>query len=171
MRRVHVTGNAGAGKTTLAGKLAALLGVDLIGLDRVVWREGWRPAPPEERRRAEDEIARRPAWVVDGVSSTIRSAADTIVFLDVPRRVSLARCARRNWRYLFRSRPELPARCPEVLIVPTLVRVIWQFPARMRPRILADMRAAQGRKQLVHITSQAQVQDFLTSVQRAARPG
>jgi hypothetical protein len=57
----------------------------------------------------------------------VRESADLIVFLDYPRWVSFWRCAKRNWRYLFRSRPGLPENCPEIRIVPTLIRIIWQL--------------------------------------------
>lgn len=40
MRRILVTGNAGSGKSTLAAQLGELLGLDVVGLDRVVWRLG-----------------------------------------------------------------------------------------------------------------------------------
>ena len=126
--RIHVTGNAGAGKTTLARRLEKELGIQAICLDRVVWKSGWLKASAEERRTALMAIMRRPAWIVEGVSKEVRDAADLVVYLDVPRRVCFWRCAKRNWRYLFKSRPELPAGCPEWRIIPVLVRIIWRFP-------------------------------------------
>ena len=42
MRRILVTGNAGSGKSTLAARLGGLLGLDVVGLDRVVWQPGWQ---------------------------------------------------------------------------------------------------------------------------------
>ena len=161
MRRVLVTGNAGSGKTTLAAALGAQLELEVIGLDRVVWRPRWQKAPPEERRAAEAEIAARPAWVVDGVSRTILAAADLVVFLDLPRPVCLWRGVRRCLRSLFRSRPELPERCPEILILPHLVRLIWRFPVQTRPGILAG---AQGRR-FVHLQSAAEVRTLLAAVE------
>lgn len=160
MRRVLVTGNAGSGKTTLAAALGARLGLEVIGLDRVVWRPGWQKAPPEERRAAEAEIAARPAWVVDGVSRTILAAADLVVFLDLPRPVCLWRALRRSLPHLLRSRPELPERCPEILILPHLVRLIWRFPTQTLPGILAGV---QGRR-FVHLRSAAEVRALLAAV-------
>lgn len=81
-------------------------------------------------------LVERETWVIEGVSSDVQSQADAIVFLDVPRWVSFVRVTKRNWRYLFRSRPDLPPGCPELLIVPTLCRIIWRFPKDIRPRIL-----------------------------------
>jgi hypothetical protein len=72
------------------------------------------------------------------VSDDVMQSADVVVFLDVPRRVSAWRAARRNVRYLFRTRPGMPPRCPEILVVPKLARLIWHLPSRVRPRILRE---------------------------------
>lgn len=137
--RIHVTGNAGAGKSTFAKKLADELNLPFYTLDEIVWGPGWQKIPTEERRAKEMEIAEQPQWVVDGVSPIFREHADAIIFLDVPRRVCFYRCAKRNLPYLFRSRPGLPENCPEWKIVPTLVNIIWNFPRLAGATILKDM--------------------------------
>ena len=73
------------------------------------------------------------------------------MFLDLPRRLCFLRAMKRNARYLYRSRPELPPRCPEILIVPTLIRIIWNFPAKIRPRILAQAIHFEGSQDFFHI--------------------
>lgn len=163
MRRINVTGNAGAGKSTLARTLSRLLSIELVHLDRIVWQPGWRKTPHAERAILERQVLTRPCWIVDGVSPAVREAADTIIFLDFPRRTVAWRCAKRNWRYLFRSRPELPANCPELSILPTLARLIWRFPRFAKPAILADFSRWQGHKTLVHIRSQTQLEAFLSN--------
>src|SRR5579884_1511206 len=136
--RILVTGNAGAGKTTMADALGQALGLPVHGLDRVVWQPGWQKTAPAQRRRAlEQLIASSDEWIIEGVSQIVMEAADTIIFLDVPRHVCLWRCAKRNRHYLFRSRPDLPERCPEILIIRELLSIIWNFPAQVRPSIVA----------------------------------
>jgi adenylate kinase family enzyme len=109
-----------------------------------------------------EELLRRvsqpTAWLVEGVSAIIRQRADLIVFLDVPRPVCLWRCMKRNWRYLFRSRPELPEDCPEYLIFPSLVKMIWQFPAVVGARIHTE--AGQSSRYVV-IRSRVELQNWL----------
>jgi len=145
--RILVTGNAGAGKTTLANALGRALGLPVHGLDRVVWQPGWKKTAQAQKQQAlERLIASSDDWVIEGVSQTVMEAADTIILLDVPRHICLWRCAKRNRRYLFRSRQDLPERCPEILIIPKLVSIIWNFPARVRPSILAHMEHNKGKK-------------------------
>jgi len=139
--RIHVTGNAGSGKTTLSHEIGVALGLPVYGLDKIVWRPGWVKTPPDERRVLEDALIAEPAWVIDGVSERVRRAADIVIFLDVGPWPCLTRCLRRNLPYLFTGRPDLPEHCPEILILPDLIRLIRNFPRKVRPMILADFAA------------------------------
>jgi adenylate kinase family enzyme len=161
MPRIHVTGNAGVGKSTLAARIAALVDAPLFGLDEIVWKPGWKKSGSDERTPKEQALCAQPSWVIDGVSRLVRESADTIVFLDYPRRISFWRCARRNWRYLFKSRPGLPPGCPEIRIVPALARIIWRFPTTVRPTLLAEFDEWKGQKTLVHIRSDAELSEFM----------
>lgn len=136
MKRILVTGNAGSGKSTLAKRIADRLCLPRHSLDGIVWQAKWKKTPQAEREERIQNLVLKDAWVIDGVSSHVQAVADVVIFLDVPRRVSFWRVTKRNWEFLFRSRPELPPGCSEVLIIPTLIKIIWHFPKRIRPRIL-----------------------------------
>lgn len=164
MKRILITGNAGSGKTTLARRVAERLDLPCSSLDTVVWRSGWKKTPPEERAEMIREMIRPGAWVIDGVSPEVQEAADTVVFLDVPRRISFRRVCVRNWRYLFRSRPELPPGCPEILIIPTLCRIIWNFPRTVRPRILRQAAEAEATQRFHHLRTGEDVERFLAEL-------
>ena len=164
MQRIHITGNAGSGKTTLARKLGEITRLEVHGLDAVVWQPGWQRTPLEQRRELEHELIAPETWIIEGVSSIVRDAADTVIFLDVSPWRATWRCTKRNLPYLFRSRPGLPENCPEIKIVWPLLRIIWKFNGLVRPMILKDFAAHNG-KQYFHIRNENDLEQFMAQLQ------
>lgn len=165
--RILVTGNAGSGKSTLARWLGAALDLPVHGLDRVVWQAGWQLTPLAQRDAALRQLASGTAWVIDGVSRIIEAQADLVVFLDVKPALCTWRCARRNLRYLFRSRPGLPANCPEILIIPQLLKIIWRFDRDVRPNILRRAADAPPGRRYLHLRTPGEVAGLLAAAQVA----
>jgi hypothetical protein len=151
----------------MAKKLGLLLGVDVYGLDKIVWQEGWATRPSKERRRLEEELYHNSAWVIEGVSSVVRESADVIVFLDFSRSECYWCCLQRNWRYLFKSRPELPAHCPEIKILPKLIKMIWQFPCQSRPRIISGH--DNKNQTFVALSSNKDIESYLEEIRHNKR--
>ncbi len=155
--RIFITGNAGAGKTTLAKALGAQLSVPAVHLDQIIWQPYWQKTSDHARSEAIEQITQSDKWIIEAVSEVVRTKADLTIFLDVPRYICLLRCAKRNLPYLFRSRPELPAHCPEILIVPRLLKIIWNFPNLVRRRLVfeadhsTNIRIATNREQVDNI--------------------
>jgi adenylate kinase family enzyme len=144
-RRVLIVGCAGAGKTTVAVRLAGLLGLPVIHLDCEYWRPGWRHTPPDEWQSRVEELVRREDWVMDGnYGGTLErrlTRADAVVFLDLPRLICLRRVVLRSLRYLGRSRPDLPPGCPERLEWQFLLWV-WNYGRRSRGRVIRLLAAS-----------------------------
>jgi len=161
MQRILATGNAGSGKTSLAHLLAIQNDLPYFGLDSIVWKPGWVKTPGPERQEKELAIINNPAWVIDGVSLTALDAAEIVIFLDYPRYKCLWRALLRNLPYLFHSRPGLPEGCPEISVVPTLLRIIWRFPKHVRPKILAA--CCEANKYILHIRNNDDLKRFLAS--------
>jgi adenylate kinase family enzyme len=103
VRRVSVVGTSGAGKSTLAAELARRLGASCVELDSVYHQAGWVPLPAAEYRARVAEAAAGECWVIDGNYSAVRdivwARADTVVWLDLPRRTVMRRII---WRTLRR---------------------------------------------------------------------
>jgi adenylate kinase family enzyme len=66
MKKVAVFGNAGAGKSTLAKRLAELTRLPLYPLDMIQFRAGGGEVPREEYLKAHAELLEREAWIIDG---------------------------------------------------------------------------------------------------------
>jgi len=99
-----MVGNAGSGKSTLGRALARRLDVPYVELDAIFHQPNWTPLPAEDFRARVAAIADGDGWVIDGNYSVVRdlvwARADTIVWLDPPRRIVMRRIV---WRTLRRS--------------------------------------------------------------------
>ncbi|HEX5094106.1 MAG TPA: toxin [Burkholderiales bacterium] len=100
LARVVVVGTSGAGKTTLARRLAEILGSEHVELDSLHWGPGWTPRP--EFVATVRAAAERPRWVIDGNYAAVRDIlwrrSTALVWLDFSLTRVLARALRRTAR-------------------------------------------------------------------------
>jgi adenylate kinase family enzyme len=102
VRRVSVVGNSGAGKSALARRIAAALGVPYVELDAINHLPDWVPIDPDEFVARLDELTQGEGWVVDGnyrtvvVEGPVWKRADTVVWLDLPRRTVMRQLTART---------------------------------------------------------------------------
>lgn len=100
VQRISVVGNSGSGKTTLAAELAAAMAIPHLELDSVFHQPNWEPLPREEFRAAVGSFAAGDSWVIDGNYSAVQdivwARADTVAWLDPPRRRVMRRLVRRT---------------------------------------------------------------------------
>ena len=129
MKRILVTGNAGAGKSTVSRQISELLNIHVYGLDKIVWRSRWQRTSLSQCRSKVTRVLERNQWIVDGVCLRAIKTADVIIFLDLPRYRCYWQAFKRSLRYLFKSRPDLPPRCPEILIIGYLIN--WTLDKRV----------------------------------------
>jgi len=119
MQRILVIGSPGAGKSTLAHKLARHTGLPLYHLDKLFWLPGWVERDRDEGRAELAGVLAQQRWIIDGnYGSTLPvrlERADTVVWLDYPTHLCLARVFKRWWQYRGRARPDMTEGCPENL--------------------------------------------------------
>ncbi len=139
VRRVAIIATAsGCGKTTFGRELAARLGVPFVELDAIHWQAGWTELDATELLRRVEPIVTGDAWVIDGsyrmkLGDLVLDAADTVVWLDLPRRVWLPR-ARDEDRASADEPPGAVERQPRVVSqrLPRPGSLSW--PTRSAPR-------------------------------------
>lgn len=56
MNKVAVFGNAGGGKSTLRKRLAEIIGLPMIALDRLKYKAGGGEVPYEDYKAAHDQL-------------------------------------------------------------------------------------------------------------------
>jgi adenylate kinase family enzyme len=90
VERVLILGSPGAGKSTLARRLAERTGLPVIHLDAEYWQPGWVEPEPAAWAGTVSRLVERPRWIMDGNYGGTRAiriaAADTAIYLDYPPR-------------------------------------------------------------------------------------
>ena len=139
MNRIVVIGSPGSGKSVLARHLGQRTRLPVFHLDSLFWRPGWVETPAEEWKARQADLVAGDRWIIDGnytETLDIRlPAADTIVFLDFPRRTCVRGILVRELTPTGRRRPDLAEGCPPKYDR-EFFRFVWSFRAAERPRVL-----------------------------------
>ncbi|MEV5766349.1 adenylate kinase [Micromonospora sp. NPDC052213] len=102
--RILIYAVYGAGKSTLAARLARHLGLPWYPVDDLLWEPGWVEVPVAQQRSRIEAICRRDRWILDGAyhgwRDVVLARADLVVGLDYPRWCSFGRLLRRTVRRL-----------------------------------------------------------------------
>jgi adenylate kinase family enzyme len=134
-----IMGPPGSGKSTLARHLGARHGLPVFHLDQIFHQPGWVPIAKEAFCAEVERIAALPEWVIDGNYTDAIAPryqnADTMIYLDVSRWVSMSRVVRRLVSHYGRVRPDGPKGCPERLDLEFL-RFVWTWNQIRRGRTL-----------------------------------
>jgi len=141
MRRILVIGSGGAGKSTFALRLSAILNMEVIHLDSLYWTSGWVEMPKDRWRAVVEELLQRDSWIIDGnYGGTLDlrlAACDSVIFLDVPRLICLQRVLKRVALYRKASRPDMAAGCRE-RVNWEFIKYVWAYPRKRKPALLKN---------------------------------
>jgi adenylate kinase family enzyme len=172
MKKVLVIGSGGAGKSTFARRLGALLELDVIHLDSLYWSAGWVEMPKPEWRETVEGLLTKSAWIMDGnYSGTLDmrlAACDTVIFLDLARSVCVWRLFKRAVLYRNQRRPDMAEGCPERLNL-DFVKWVWGYRKRSRPKVVRLLEATS--KEVIWLRSPAAVEGFLVAIRPTDNSG
>jgi adenylate kinase family enzyme len=170
MRKVAIIASAsGCGKTTFGRALAERLDARFVELDSLNHGPGWTEATAAELRACVEPIVAGDAWVIDGgyrgkLGDLVLDAADTVVWLDLPRRQWVPRLFRRTIRRIVR-REELWGGNRETMRNAFfrrdgLLRFAWRNYDLRRARYPSEL----ARFNVVRLRSRRHVDEWLASI-------
>ena len=174
VRRVMIVGGPGSGKSHVSRELGRIGGLPVFHMDHIHWLPGWVPRDRQEKDMLTREIHARAEWIFEGGhSATYRERAEraeALIWLDLPVGLRLRRVIWRSLRHAGRVRPDMAEGCPEHLGRETLdfLRFVWRTRETARQAVLRVIRPAPPGLAIRHLTSAAEVADFLRTCRAAA---
>lgn len=167
LNRIAIIGSGGSGKSTLAKMLALKLNLPLHHLDCYFWNPNWIHITKEELKHIQIQIINEEYWIFDGnytrTMDVRLNAADTIIYLDFPRRVCMWRILKRFFMYRKKIRTDITEGCKEQLEL-EFVRFVWNFQKKKRPLILEKLRNLPENKEVFILCNQKAVNLFIKSI-------
>lgn len=169
-RRILVVGRPGAGKSTLARRIAAAVDLPYTELDALHHGPSWTPRP-----EFDDDVlalATSAGWVTEWqypqARPVLAAHADLLVWLDLPVRVTMTRLGRRtvsrvrNRTELWAGNLEPPLRT--IFTEPNhLVRWAWRTRHDLRT-LVPEARAANPDLHVTRLRTQRDAEAFLTTL-------
>ena len=130
MEKILIIGCSGSGKSTLAVALGEKLGLPVVHLDQLWWKEGWRNVTREEFDSRLAMAMNMDGWIIDGnYSRTMEmrlAKCDTVIYLDFNRWACLRGMCQRVFGNYGKGRPDMAQGCPE-RFDPAFVKWIWNY--------------------------------------------
>jgi adenylate kinase family enzyme len=168
--RIQIIGCSAAGKSTVARELGEILKIEVIHLDKELWKPGCQLTPPhEEPAVVEKLLEREEKWIIDGnytASLPMRlQKAELVVMVDFPRWLCLLRACKRIFTYWGRTRPDMGHGCPETVNV-SFFKWIWRYPYDERPELLRQLNEHAKHAKVVRLRGDWQVRRWLKAFRK-----
>ena len=171
MQRISVVGCSGAGKSTFARALGAVLTLEVLHLDKLFWTPeiSLRPRPEQERRL--EEALQRQAFILEGGYGWTYprriAACDTLIWLDTSplRRFLWLRRRRSRWQDRIGHHPMDATTVQRLPGLDSPLSVLRQH-LRAARHLEALFAAPPAGVRMIRLTGPAKAQAFLDSLRK-----
>lgn len=160
--RIAIIGNQGAGKTTLALKLAEMIGIDYV---EVFWRTN--QMTEAQIQDIEDRMSLRNNWIIDGDFGLLKFA-DTVILLDFPLLLCLWRAGKRSlnnilaWDFAsLKVYLQIPAKIAERL---RFFTEVYKYPSKSGKKQAAKFEVLPAKQNQIVLKSPKEVEIFLQAL-------
>ena len=169
MSRIAIIGNAAGGKSTLASKISTARGLPRIEVDKLLWEEGWKLAPPDVYETRHSAAIAGDKWVIEGLGSQGSiparvSRATEIVLIDLPLWVHFALAAERQARWYHEDMR--PAGMDEKPPTMALFRTMWEVDQHWLPAIRELCAKTEEAKKLTRLCSLEEIDAYSLQIDR-----
>lgn len=169
MQRVLIIGPCGSGKSTLARALGPKLDLRVFHMDQLNWKPAWVESSKDEIRERLQDIVATDRWLIDGnYGGTLEprlERADTVLYLDYPIRLCVARLLRRIWTWRGQTRPDMTEGCPERFDLGFLFYLI-RWNSGPRPLTEAKLKGHEGK--VIRLCSPEELDRWMDSLSPTA---
>lgn len=170
MNKVAIFGNTGAGKSTLAIKLADITGLPLHSIDKLQFLPGGEPIPHSTYLANHDEILQAEQWLIDGfgcMESVWKrlAAADTLVYIDLPVWRHYWWVTKRFLSGLFVTPAGWPANSPIFSSTLRSYKTVALCDEKLTPRYRDYVAKVAGEKTVYHLRTVREVKQFVANLE------
>ena len=163
--KIAILGITGAGKSTLARRIAKRTGLPLFHMDTLFWKGKWEEVPEAEYLANHEKILREnERWIIDGWLNDKMARrltdADLIIYLDYPGWLVAIHYIERWLAHRKVARPELPEESRDRF---KLHRLLLSLFRGERPEIEDAIRKTKSEPKVVRLASMDETEDYLES--------
>jgi len=169
MNKIIVIGSSGSGKSTLSRQLSNILGIPVYHLDALFWKPNWVMSKEDEQIDIQNSLLERSEWIIDGNYTGILEdrlqLADTVVFLNLPRRICYYRVFKRLFKNRGKTRPDMGKDCKERITF-TFLKYIWNYPKYRKPFLLDRFKEVEKHKDIYVLNSFEEIKEFKIKIKQ-----
>ncbi|MBO3066068.1 DNA topology modulation protein [Staphylococcus shinii] len=163
MSKIIVIGSSGSGKSTLSRELSHILEIPVYHLDKLFWKPNWVMTTKDEQFKIQNSLLDKNEWIIDGNYTGILEerllSADTIIFLNLPRRICYYRVFKRLLKNFGKTRIDMGKDCKERINL-TFLKYIWNYPKYRKPFLLKKFRKLENEKKIFVLNSKKEIKEF-----------